>query len=328
MMAKHNPISRRPLRRINSLVDYGSRPWYDREKLFRIIFLTDTYEGFFFDIWVIVLVLLSVSAVFLDTIVSVHSSLHPLLSSFEWICTGLFTIEYLFRLYASRHRVRYALSFFGLVDLFSFLPTYLSGAFFGLHYMLVLRLLRIMRIFKIFRMSDYIRQGRKFAEALRNSSAKIGIFMLCIVILVSILGSIMYVIESPVNPNYSSIPRAIYWAMITLTTVGYGDITPITPLGQFVSTVVMLLGYSIIAVPTGIISAEVTKTEVTRRTTLRQLDSLGNEAPSLHSPHCPRCGHTVVEYSARYCSRCGRAFFGSPQEDLSSESSPKGGLES
>lgn len=302
MQPSQRTPQRKPLPSINTMADYAKRPWYDKNKLYRIIFLTDTKEGFVFDLCVMTLVLISVSTVFLDTILAIHQQYHKYLYFLEWTCTVLLSIEYAFRVYASRNRWKYITSFYGVVDLLSFLPTYFSGIIFGIHYMLVLRILRIMRIFKIFRMGDYIRQGRQFAGAMRKSSAKIGIFMLFMVMLVSILGSIMYIIESPVNPNYSSIPRAIYWAIITLTTVGYGDITPVTSLGQFVSTVVMLLGYSIIAVPTGIISAEVTRSEIAA--------SPKNTPHKKGVPHstiyCHKCGHPTTT-EANYCSQCGTA---------------------
>lgn len=285
---------------INEVGNYGEMPWYDQRKLYRILFFNDTKEGWRFDIVILTLVLLSVTAVFIHTITQIGTTLHRFLSIFEWICTILFTIEYCVRIYASLEKKKYIFSFFGLVDLFAVLPSYIAIAFSGAHYMLILRSVRLLRVFKVLQMGAFVRQGKFFSKAIRHSYEKISVFMLWIAVLVSLLGTLMYIIESPVNPNYSSIPRSIYWAMITLTTVGYGDITPITPLGQFVSTVVMLLGYSIIAVPTGIISAEVVKESVHSKTH-KDLSELEPHA----SVFCHHCGHESNQPQDNYCAICG-----------------------
>ncbi|MDO4695503.1 ion transporter [Porphyromonas sp.] len=298
--ASHREKQRRHRPSINDLGNYGEMSWYDQRKLYRIIFLNDTKEGWRFDVIILSLVLLSVIAVFIHTITDTGSTLHYGLLIFEWVCTILFTVEYIFRIYASFEKKRYIFSFFGLIDLFSVLPSYLSIAFVGAHYMLILRIVRLLRVFKILQMGTFVEQGKFFSRAIKHSYEKISVFMLWIAVLVSLLGTVMYLIEGPVNPNYSSIPRSIYWAMITLTTVGYGDITPITPLGQFVSTIVMLLGYSIIAVPTGIISAEVAK-ENSYSKVNKQLSTL--------EPHegvfCHSCGHESHQPEDNYCSICG-----------------------
>lgn len=289
MPPKRRWWSQRPS--VNIIGNYASKPWHDRGKLYRIIFLNDTREGWWFDVIILLMVLMSVLVVFMHSVTRTNPKIYLLLSILEWCFTLLFTIEYAFRIYCSIHPRKYIFSFFGLVDLFSILPSYLAIIIPGGHYLLILRMVRFLRIFKIFRMESFIDQGIFFRRAIQRSYAKIGVFMLWITVLVTILGTIMYMIEGNANPNYSSIPRSIYWAMITLTTVGYGDITPITPLGQFVSTIVMLLGYSILAVPTGIISAEVAKEQ---RSTL-----------SKGLCYCHQCGHPSHDCQDLYCSRCG-----------------------
>lgn len=301
METHQDSLRNRRRRSINQIGDYGEMKWYDRRKLYRILFFNDTKEGWRCDIAILVLVLLSVTAVFVHTITRIGSSLHYALLIFEWVCTILFTIEYCVRIYASLSRKRYIFSFFGLIDFFAVLPSYIAIAFTGAHYMLILRILRLLRVFKVLQMGAFVEQGKFFSKAIRHSYEKISVFMLWIAVLVSLLGTVMYVIESPVNPNYSSIPRSIYWAMITLTTVGYGDITPITPLGQFVSTIVMLLGYSIIAVPTGIISAEVAKENTQHTKSTRELSSL-KAHPSIF---CHHCGHESHQPQDNYCAVCG-----------------------
>ena len=295
---KENTRRHRPS--INDVGNYGEMHWYDQRKLYRILFFNDTKEGWRCDVVIMTLVLLSVSVVFIHTITRIGTSLHRFLSVFEWICTILFTIEYCVRIYASLDKKKYILSFFGLVDLFAVLPSYIAIAFSGAHYMLILRSVRLLRVFKVLQMGAFVQQGKFFSKAIRHSYEKISVFMLWIAVLVSLLGTLMYIIESPVNPNYSSIPRSIYWAMITLTTVGYGDITPITPLGQFVSTVVMLLGYSIIAVPTGIISAEVVKESVHNKAHKGLSELEGH-----NTVFCHHCGQESQRPQDNYCSICG-----------------------
>lgn len=292
--------SRRNRPSINEVGNYRDMSWYDQRRLYRILFFNDTKEGWRCDVAILSLVLMSVTAIFVHSITDIGSLLHEFLLIFEWVCTVLFTIEYSVRIYASFDKKKYIFSFFGLIDLFAILPSYIAIAFGGAHYMLILRIIRLLRVFKVLQMGAFVQQGKFFSRAIRHSYEKISVFMLWIAVLVSLLGTLMYVIESPVNPNYSSIPRSIYWAMITLTTVGYGDITPITPLGQFVSTVVMLLGYSIIAVPTGIISAEVVK-ETTHNKPSKDLSTLEHH-PSIF---CHHCGHESSQPQDNYCSICG-----------------------
>lgn len=261
-----------------------------KDRIHEIIFESNTKAGKAFDIGLLVFILLSVILVLVDSVNAFHVKYLRLIRISEWVITAVFTIEYLLRLYSVRNRKKYATSFFGVVDLLSILPTYLSLFFAGTHYLVVIRALRLLRIFRIFKLSEYLTQGSSILNAVHRSFPKIFVFMFFVTILVVILGSIMYVVEGTVNPNMNNIPRCIYWAIVTLTTVGYGDITPITYLGQFISMIIMLLGYAIIAVPTGIISAEFMRPKEPNRIT--------GEA-------CPGCGADINDDDANYCKNCG-----------------------
>ena len=200
----------------------------------------------------------------------------------------LFTIEYALRLYSAPNRRRYVTSFYGAVDLLALLPTYLSLFFAGTHYLLVVRILRILRIFRVFRLKSYMQQAGFLAAAFKTSQHKITVFFLSLLLLVTIFGSVLYVVEGPEN-GFTSIPLSIYWAVVTLTTVGYGDISPKTPLGQAIASMVMITGYAIIAVPTGIFTAELTRTM----------------RPQLQPISCPNCGKFGHATNAKFCDRCG-----------------------
>ncbi|MDO4789981.1 MAG: ion transporter [Porphyromonas sp.] len=280
--------------------------WYSKERLYEILFGTNTPAGKRFDKILLALVVLSVLVVFIDSSVGTESRWKQVCNILEWIFTLLFTVEYLLRLYCSVKVVRYAFSFYGIVDLLSTLPTYLAIAFSGTHYMLVLRVFRLLRLFRVFRMGGAIQQSHLLYGAIRRSAPKIAVFMLFIVVLVSILGSIMYLVEGDVNPMFNDIPRSVYWAVITITTVGYGDITPVTWMGQLISMVVMLLGYSIIAVPTGIVSSEFTKSEYLREhPEQRAKKKTAKPLPARGAVYCYACGHPSAEADAIYCCRCG-----------------------
>lgn len=290
----------------------------NKKKLYEIMFGTYTRAGRLFDKILILVITLSVIVVFLDTSINPQSKWKIVLYILEWIFTILFTIEYLLRIYCSPHPQKYIFSLYGIIDLLAILPTYLSIAFTGTHYMLVLRVFRLLRLFRVFKLGGAIRQSQLLYLALKRSMSKIAVFMLLVVILVSLLGSIMYLVEGEVNPSFNSIPRSIYWAIITITTVGYGDITPITGMGQFISTVIMILGYSIIAVPTGIVSSELTQNKSKKdaneerltRSTLRlhQLKDQVEKAEiklNKNTVYCYACGHHSCDTNAIYCSHCG-----------------------
>jgi len=259
-----------------------------RRRLYEIIFEADTPAGKAFDVTLLMLILLSVIVVLLESITSYSVLYGDLFKQLEWIFTILFTIEYILRLYVTKNPRAYATSFFGVVDLLAILPTYLSLFAIGYEQLIIIRALRLMRIFRIFKLGHFLNEGDTIVRALRASRTKIAVFLTFVLLLVLIIGSLMYVVEGSVNEGFSDIPRSIYWAIVTLTTVGYGDITPITPIGQFLSAAVMMLGYAIIAVPTGIVSAEMVSQQRHLHTT--QV-----------CPHCHREGHEVDAVFCKYC---------------------------
>ncbi|MGR9051328.1 MAG: ion transporter [Gammaproteobacteria bacterium] len=260
-----------------------------REALNRIIFGAETRMGKAFDVFLIVSIVISVIAVMLDSVAGIHARYELELDYVEWAFTLLFTMEYGLRLVCVRRPWFYFRSFFGMVDLLSILPTYLSLLFPGAHYIMVIRILRLLRIFRILKLSEYMDEAQILMMALYKSVKKITVFLYAVMTLVIIFGALMYVIESS-NPGFTSIPRSVYWAIVTLTTVGYGDIAPQTPLGQIVAATIMIMGYGIIAVPTGIYSAELVKTY---------------KGVDIRNDACPDCGQTGHDYDADYCKYCG-----------------------
>lgn len=230
-----------------------------KEQIYRIIFRSDTPTGRKFDVWLLVLIALNILLLMVESFPSVQKItwLNLTLRLLEWGFTLLFTFEYYLRIYSSDRPRDYVLSFWGVIDFLSIFPSYLSLLLPGAQTFTVFRLLRMLRVFRIFNMRGFMKEGYALIRALRRSAMKVLIFMLFVYIMAVILGSIMYAVECEKNPEvFSSIPNGIYWAVVTLTTVGYGDMTPITPAGRFISIVVMILGYSIIAVPTGIVAGE------------------------------------------------------------------------
>ena len=226
-----------------------------RKVLYETIFEADTTAGRWFDILLIVSILISVSVVMLDSVSAVRTVFGKWLLCLEWFFTLLFTVEYLLRLLCIGRPIRYAASFFGVVDLMSIAPTYLSLLVPGSQYLIVIRILRILRVFRILKLVQYLGEAQLLVQALRSSRRKITVFLFAVLTLVIIFGSLMYLIEGEAN-GFTSIPRSIYWAVVTLTTVGYGDISPQTGPGQMLAAVIMILGYGIIAVPTGIVTVE------------------------------------------------------------------------
>jgi voltage-gated potassium channel len=253
-----------------------------------VIFEADTPSGKAFDVVLLVVIVVSVVLVMLESVRWVEADYRQWLRIAEWTITGLFTLEYVLRLYCVPHPLRYARSFFGIVDVLSVLPTYLSVLLPGTQSLLVIRALRLLRIFRVFKLARYLAETNVLVTALRSSVPKVVVFMGTLLVGVVIMGSVMYLIEGA-KGGFTSIPRAMYWAIVTMTTVGYGDIAPVTPLGQVVAAVAMLLGYSIIAVPTGIVSAEIVRAS--------------------HRPHttrvCPACFSEGHEEGARFCRDCG-----------------------
>lgn len=260
-----------------------------RARIHEVIFEAETPTGRSFDLLLMWTILLSVTAVMLETIESVRASHGVPLRRAEWAFTILFSVEYVVRLACVRRPLAYATSFFGVVDLLAVVPTYLSVLVPGTQSLLVIRALRLLRLFRILKLARYVTESNELLLALKGSRRKIVVFLGWILGLVTILGSLMYVIEGPAS-GFTSAPRGVYWAIVTMTTVGYGDITPQTTLGQVVSAFVMILGYCIIAVPTGIVSAEL----------VRPVGRVSTEA-------CPACSREGHEPDARHCKHCGAA---------------------
>jgi voltage-gated potassium channel len=263
-----------------------------RERVRIIIHEADTPAGKAFDVALIVAILSSVAVVMMLTVPSLDSW-HDSLYTVEWGFTILFTLEYALRLWSVNAPAKYARSYFGVIDLVAILPTYISAIFPGANYLLVVRALRVLRIFRILKLIEYVRGARTIMRALRASFAKIMVFLLAIVILATIIGAVMYLVEGQPGTKFESIPQSIYWAIVTLTTVGYGDITPATPLGQFLAAVVMIMGYSIIAVPTGIVSAEMVKADGPDAPNTRACPNCGVEGHRTDAVHCHACGETL-----------------------------------
>jgi voltage-gated potassium channel len=259
-----------------------------RAKLQEIIFEADTPAGKCFDVLLILSIVLSVLAVMLDSVDAIHDVYGRLLLAVEWCFTILFTVEYVLRLISVGRPILYATSFFGIVDFLAIVPTYLSLVLAGSHYFMVIRILRLLRIFRVLKLVQYLSEARQLAEALRASRRKITVFLFAVLTLVTLMGSLMYVIEGREN-GFTSIPRSIYWAIVTLTTVGYGDISPNTGLGQAVAAVIMILGYGIIAVPTGIVTVELTRAAGQKVT----------------AQACSQCSAEDHDDDARYCKYCG-----------------------
>ena len=263
-----------------------------REKLYTVIFQSNTAAGRRFDTTVLLVILASLVLVIVDSIESVHREYASLFAYFEWGLTTLFTVEYLLRLYCSPKPLRYAFSFYGLVDLLAIVPGILAIYYSDAQYLMIVRVVRMLRIFRVLKLRPYLSQANYLLAALRGSRQKITVFLLTVSTLVTVFGTLMYVIEGPEN-GFTSIPIGIYWAIVTLTTVGFGDIVPKTPIGQMISALVMITGYSIIAVPTGIFTAE-----------------LANAMRGERQRHkCPVCAKDDHENEAAFCSRCGNALF-------------------
>lgn len=270
------------------MATHASRPW--RYRLQETIYESDTPAGKAFDLALIVLILASIVVVMLDSVVEYHARYGVVLFRLTWIFTILFTLEYILRLIAIQRPLRFVLSPLGVIDLLSILPSYLSFFIPDAQALLVLRALRLLRIFRIFKLTRFLTEMEFLRVAIRASLRKILIFMLVVITLVIVLGSVMFLVEGP-KSGFTSIPESIYWAVVTVTTVGYGDISPITPLGKFISSGMMLIGYGIIAVPTGILTHEIAAMA-------REQREESNEA-------CKVCGREGHDSDARHCKWCG-----------------------
>lgn len=267
-----------------------------RSKLHEIIYEADTPLGKLFDIVLILVILLSVLVVMLETVETINDQYSLLFQRIEWGITIFFTIEYILRIVSVRKPWRYIFSFYGIIDLISTIPLYLSYVIAGSHLLVTLRALRLLRVFRILKLVKFIGEASRLRSALRNSREKIMVFVMSIVIFSVILGTIMYLVEGQEN-GFSSIPRSIYWTIVTLTTVGYGDIAPQTTLGQIIASIIMVLGYGIIAVPTGIVTAEYAQAESQPLKTDRDVH--------LNTQACPNCSTEGHRDDARHCHQCG-----------------------
>ncbi|MDP3434855.1 MAG: ion transporter [Bacteroidota bacterium] len=255
-----------------------------RKRLYNIIFEHDTKAGKLFDIILLWLILLSVTVVIIESIPEYHANFFSEFYLIEWVFTSLFSIEYLLRIWSSPKPWKYIFSFWGLVDILAILPTYIDLMSPSYHYLLTVRIFRLLRVFRILKLVRFNKEARVLLEAIKGSSYKISVFLLAVISMVTILGTLMYVVEGNEN-GFTSIPQSIYWAIVTVTTVGFGDIVPRTVLGQFLSSVAMIIGYSIIAVPTGIITVELSKNKST-------------------SSKCKNCSSENPE-NAQFCNQCG-----------------------
>ena len=265
-----------------------------RARLHEVIFEADTPVGKLFDVLLMGSIVVSVAAVMLDSIAGVRQRFGPTLAGIEWFFTLLFSVEYVLRLISVGRPWRYARSFYGLVDLLAVIPTYLSLVLPGSRYLLVIRVLRILRIFRILKLVQYLDEARLLVTALKASARKITVFLFTVLTLVSILGSLMYVVEGEAH-GFTSIPRAIYWTIVTLTTVGYGDISPQTPLGQLLASVVMVLGYGIIAVPTGIVTVQLSDAYRKKGVTTQACPACGSEGHDPDAVFCKFCGAPLMQ---------------------------------
>jgi voltage-gated potassium channel len=273
---------------MNGLDSHFDHRAHWRDKLHEIIFGHFTFAGRLFDLALLILIILGLLTVLLDSVRNLHDAYGPYLQAAEWIVTGLFTLEYAARLACAPNAWRYAASFFGIVDLIAFVPVYL-GIFFGItHAFTLIRTLRLLRVFRILKLTQFLGEATALNLALRASLPKITVFLFTVLTVVILVGAMMYQIEGEQN-GFTSIPAAMYWAIVTVTTVGYGDISPHTVLGRFIASILMVLGYGIIAVPTGIFSFELARTA-------------SSPAPRL----CPGCNLTLHDRDATHCKHCGQ----------------------
>lgn len=269
-----------------------------RNKLHEIIYEADTPAGKLFDLILLVVILVSIVFVMLESVKSIDLKYHGFLNTAEWVVTILFSIEYIARIISVKKPFKYIFSFYGIVDLLSTIPKYLSLIFAGTHALVALRALRLLRVFRILKLARYLGASNKLVAALKSSKAKISVFLFAVLILAIILGTIMYLVEGEEN-GFTNIPKSVYWCIVTLTTVGFGDIAPQTPLGQLIASLVMILGYGIIAVPTGIVSAEYTNQK-------NKKENLPDVPVNLNTQSCHNCLSENHRNDADYCYHCGQ----------------------
>lgn len=260
-----------------------------RQRVYQTVFEADTWQGKLFDVFLLILILASIITVMLESVAAIGVPYAKLFGRLEIFYTLIFTLEYFIRIYSVRKPLNYIFSFYGVIDLLSLLPGYLDIFFPDTHYLLVVRSLRLLRIFRIFKMVQFVNESRLLGASIWESRQRIGVFLFVVVVLIIIMGSVMYVVERPFNPDFSSIPQSIYWSVVTLTTVGYGDISPVTALGKSIASLVMILGYAILAVPTGIITVSL----------------LSKSKDTLSTQTCPNCLKQGHDTDAAFCKYCG-----------------------
>ncbi len=267
-----------------------------RHRLHEIIYEADTPMGKFFDVTLSVLIIVSVILVMLESVKEIDLGYHRILLGLEWVVTIFFTLEYIARIISIKKPLKYVFSFYGIIDLISTIPLYLSYIFAGSQVLLAVRAFRLLRIFRILKLVKFLGEASQLGAALKASRAKIAVFIYVVLILSVIMGTLMYLIESD-EAGFTSIPRSIYWTIVTLTTVGYGDIAPQTNLGQFIATIIMVLGYGIIAVPTGIVTVEFSKSG--------QNKVPGRDIVHTNTQACPSCASEGHRDNAKHCYSCG-----------------------
>ena len=272
-----------------------------KTKLHEIIYEADTPAGKLFDIVLLFVIIASIVLVMLESVKSINDSFHDLLNILEWVITILFSIEYIARIVTVQKPIKYITSFYGIIDLLSTIPKYISLIFAGTHALVALRALRLLRVFRILKLARYMGASNNLVRALKASRAKIAVFLFAVVIVSIILGTIMYMVEGEEN-GFTNIPKSVYWCIVTLTTVGFGDIAPSTPLGQFIASLVMILGYGIIAVPTGIVSAEYTSQK-------NQFKQDSDNTIAINTQNCPNCSAEGHKDNAKFCFKCGHKLY-------------------
>lgn len=261
-----------------------------RRQLHTVIYEADTPLGKLFDLILLALILISIAAVMLESVTSIRMVYGEELAIIEWIITIFFTIEYIARIFSVKKPLGYLLSLFGIIDFLALAPGYIDLFFPGLHFLIALRALRLLRIFRILKLVHFVGAGNQLIDALKRSRTKIFVFLFAVIVICVILGTVMYIVEGA-ESGFTSIPMSVYWTIVTLTTVGFGDITPITPLGQFISVIIMILGYGIIAVPTGLVGAQLMKAENVQ----------------LNTQKCPNCLADHHRDGAKFCYNCGQS---------------------
>jgi len=316
-----------------------------KEKVWRIIFEADTPPGKLFDVVLIWFIALSVLAVALETVDSFSGRFQTALRCAEWIFTAFFTIEYIVRIWCVRRKRRYIFSFFGIVDLLSIAPFYIGLVVAGSHQIAIIRILRMLRVFRVLKMARHVEESSTFMVALKRSRAKITVFLFAVLSITVIVGTLTYMVE-PAGSDFTSIPKSVYWAIVTLTTVGYGDISPVTPVGQFLAATMMIMGYAVLAVPSGILGAEYVNAERDRNDRIKamvigggavQLKGIdgapehGSSPEEVHASllpfsgpngpivdvfRCPECGADGHRQTASYCFSCASPLRDDPQQEL------------